>query len=46
MRMKVDTMNHLLQTCCSDKEYCFRHALLVWHKIYHRKIIPDIHSFN
>lgn len=46
LRMKIDTMNHLLQVCCSDKEYGFRHALLVWHKIYRRKMVPDIHSFN
>lgn len=46
LRMKIDTMNHLLQVCCSDKAYGFRHALLVWHKIYHRKMVPDIYSFN
>ncbi|XP_031621039.1 pentatricopeptide repeat-containing protein 1, mitochondrial-like [Contarinia nasturtii] len=46
LRLKVDTMNHLLQACCSDKEYGFRHALLVWHKIYRRKMVPDQHSFN
>ncbi|XP_055325071.1 pentatricopeptide repeat-containing protein 1, mitochondrial-like [Sitodiplosis mosellana] len=44
--MKVHTMNHLLQACCSDKAYGFRHALIVWHKIYHHKMVPDIHSFN
>lgn len=46
LRMKIDTMNHLLQACCSDREYGFRHALLVWHKIYLRKMVPDVHSFN
>lgn len=46
LQMKIDTMNNLLQACCSDKAYGFRHALIVWHKIYNRKMIPDIHSFN
>lgn len=46
LSLKVDTMNHLLQACCSDKEYGFRHALLVWHKIYRRKLVPDQYSFN
>lgn len=44
--LKIDTMNHLLQVCCSDKEYGFRHALHVWHKIYRRKMTPDVFSFN
>lgn len=46
LNLKIDTMNHLLQVCCSDKEYGFRHALYVWHKIYRRKMTPDIFSFN
>lgn len=46
LQMKIDTMNHLLQCCCSDTAYGFRHALIVWHKIYQRKMVPDIHSFN
>lgn len=46
LNLKVDTMNHLLQVCCSDKEYGFRHALHVWHKIYRRKLTPDVYSFN
>lgn len=46
LSVKIDTMNHLLQVCCSDKEYGFRHALYVWHKIYRRKMVPDIFSFN
>lgn len=45
-RLRVDTMNHLLQSCCSDKEHGFRSALLVWHSIYRRKLDPDLHSFN
>lgn len=46
LNLKIDTMNHLLQVCCSDKEYGFRHALYVWHKIYRRKLMPDVYSFN
>lgn len=46
LTLKVDTMNHLLQVCCSDREYGFRHALYVWHKIYRRKLVPDVYSFN
>lgn len=46
LNLKIDTMNHLLQVCCSDKEYGFRHALYVWHKIYRRKMTPDVYSFN
>lgn len=44
--MKVQTINHLLQVCCSDKEYGFRHALLVWHNMHRRNISPDVYSFN
>lgn len=46
LQLKIDTMNHLLQACCSDTEYGFRHALLVWHRMFHKKLTPDIHSFN
>lgn len=46
LQLKIDTMNHLLQVCCSDTEYGFRHALLVWHRMFHKKLTPDIHSFN
>lgn len=46
LQLKIDTMNHLLQVCCSDKQYGFRHALLVWHRIYYRQMLPDIYSFN
>lgn len=46
LQMKVDTFNFLLQACISDKEYGFRHALLVWHKIYKKSLTPDIFSFN
>lgn len=46
LNLKIDTMNHLLQVSCSDKEYGFRHALYIWHKIYQRKLAPDVFSFN
>lgn len=42
----VETFNFLLQACASDREYGFRHALLVWHKMYQRRLKPDIYSFN
>lgn len=44
--IRVDTFNHLLQACASDKDLGFRHALLVWHKMHNRRQIPDIYSFN
>lgn len=44
--VRVDTFNHLLQACASDKDLGFRHALLVWHKMHNRRQIPDIYSFN
>lgn len=46
LQLKIDTMNHLLQVCCSDEELGFRHALLVWQKLYNKKLTPDLHSFN
>lgn len=42
----VETFNFLLQACASDSDFGFRHALLVWHKIYQRNLKPDIYSFN
>lgn len=44
--VKVDTMNFLLQACASDKQFGFRHALLVWHKMRRWHQRPDIYSFN
>lgn len=46
LRMKTDTINHMLQACISDKKYGFRHALLVWQKFYQRNLTPDTYSFN
>lgn len=44
--VNVDTFNFLLQACASDREFGFRHALLVWHKMHQRRMIPDVYSFN
>ena len=44
--VKIDTFNFVLQACASDKEFGFRHALLVWHKIYQKRLQPDLYSFN
>lgn len=46
MELRIDSMNHLLQSCISDKEYGFRNALLVWHSIYRNRLTPDTNSFN
>lgn len=46
MLIQAETFNFLLQACASDKEFGFRHALLVWHKMYQMKLKPDIYSFN
>ncbi|XP_058461206.1 pentatricopeptide repeat-containing protein 1, mitochondrial [Malaya genurostris] len=46
LNTSTDTFNFLLQACISDVEYGFRHALLVWHKMYRMKALPDIYSFN
>ncbi|CAG9807430.1 unnamed protein product [Chironomus riparius] len=42
----TETFNFLLQACASDQEFGFRHALLVWHKMYQKGLKPDIYSFN
>lgn len=44
--VNVDTFNFLLQACASDREFGFRHALLVWHKMHQRRMMPDVYSFN
>lgn len=46
VKIHTETFNFLLQACITDKEFGFRHALLVWHKMLHRRIWPDIYSFN
>lgn len=44
--LKEDTLNFLLQSCISDNEAGFRHALLVWRKLHQKNIAPNIFSFN
>uniref|UniRef100_A0A182WHN6 PROP1-like PPR domain-containing protein n=1 Tax=Anopheles minimus TaxID=112268 RepID=A0A182WHN6_9DIPT len=46
LNVATDTINFLLQACISDREYGFRHALLVWHRMHRMKISPDRYSFN
>ncbi|XP_052896229.1 pentatricopeptide repeat-containing protein 1, mitochondrial [Anopheles moucheti] len=46
LNVATDTFNFLLQACISDREYGFRHALLVWHRMHRMKIGPDRYSFN
>lgn len=46
LQIEVETFNFLLQACVSDAEYGFRHALIVWHKMYERRLLPDLYSFN
>ncbi|XP_053665356.1 pentatricopeptide repeat-containing protein 1, mitochondrial [Anopheles marshallii] len=46
LNVATDTFNFLLQACISDREYGFRHALLVWHRMHRMKISPDRYSFN
>uniref|UniRef100_A0A182MB69 PROP1-like PPR domain-containing protein n=1 Tax=Anopheles culicifacies TaxID=139723 RepID=A0A182MB69_9DIPT len=46
LNIGTDTFNFLLQACISDREYGFRHALLVWHRMHRLKINPDRYSFN
>lgn len=44
--VSVETFNFVLQACASDAELGFRHALLVWHKMLRRRLLPDAYSFN
>ncbi|XP_059620362.1 pentatricopeptide repeat-containing protein 1, mitochondrial [Phlebotomus argentipes] len=46
LNVDVITMNFLLQSCITDKELGFRHALLLWHKMRSKRLIPDAFSFN
>ncbi|CAH1282584.1 unnamed protein product [Diabrotica balteata] len=46
IRLRDDTINFLLQSCISDKEVGFRHALLVWRKLVDKNIKPSIYTFN
>lgn len=42
----VDTYNHLLQACVTDKNAGFRHAIAIWHKMLQKKTKPDCYTFN
>ncbi|XP_046753547.1 pentatricopeptide repeat-containing protein 1, mitochondrial [Diprion similis] len=42
----ISTCNFLLQASITDKEAGFRHALIVWHLVRHRKLKPDIYTYN
>lgn len=44
--IKTDSINFLLQSCITNKEVGFLHALLVWKKFKENRIRPDIYSFN
>lgn len=44
--IKTEVINFLLQSCISDKEAGYLHALMVWKKFKKYKINPDIYSFN
>lgn len=44
--INVDTFNFLLQACASDREFGCLHAIQVWHKMFQKRLIPDIYSFN
>uniref|UniRef100_A0A182NKG0 PROP1-like PPR domain-containing protein n=1 Tax=Anopheles dirus TaxID=7168 RepID=A0A182NKG0_9DIPT len=46
MSIGTDTFNFLLQACITDREYGFRHALLVWHRMHRMRIQPDRYAFN
>uniref|UniRef100_A0A6P7F786 Pentatricopeptide repeat-containing protein 1, mitochondrial n=1 Tax=Diabrotica virgifera virgifera TaxID=50390 RepID=A0A6P7F786_DIAVI len=46
IRIRDETINFLLQSCISDKEAGFRHALLVWRKLVDKHIKPSIYTFN
>lgn len=45
-KITVDTYTFVLQACASDKEFGFRHALLVWHKMYQQNLEPTLYAFN
>lgn len=44
--LRDDTINFLLQSCISDKQAGFRHALLVWKKLTEKRVQPTFYSFN
>jgi len=42
----TETFNFLLQSCISNKESGFRHAIQVLKKLTEKKLIPDVHTYN
>lgn len=44
--VRVETYNFLLQASASDRELGFRHALIIWHKMYRRRMTVDYYGFN
>ncbi|XP_047113350.1 pentatricopeptide repeat-containing protein 1, mitochondrial [Schistocerca piceifrons] len=44
--VKEDTFNNLLQACISDKNAGFHHAILVWRRLLHMKVKPNVESYN
>lgn len=44
--VRVETYNFLLQACASDRELGFRHALIIWRKMYRRRMEIDYYCFN
>lgn len=44
--VRDETYSFLLQACASDNELGFRHAILVWQKMYRRLMPPNIFLFN
>ncbi|KAH9642850.1 hypothetical protein HF086_016655 [Spodoptera exigua] len=46
IKIRVNTLNHLLHACISDKQNGLRHALIVWRKMLKLKEKPNIFSFN
>lgn len=46
LKITIETYSFVLQACASDKEFGFRHALLVWHKMYQQGLEPNLFTFN
>lgn len=46
IRPSLSTFNFLLQACVSDSQAGFRHALMTWHKIRSKRVLPDEFSYN
>lgn len=46
IKIRVHTINFLLQACISDKKTGFKHALLTWRKMLQKREKPNIYTFN